>query len=118
MIPLHLLVHTCTLKKRTGVDRNRNPTYTDTVLTHVRIEATLQTVRQDIGETKTDTMTLFIDPEHTQYSTIVNGETSAAQVLPEELDAVEWQGRSFTVRSVKPCYSQGNAPHHWEYTLE
>jgi len=117
-IPEYLLVHSCTLKKRTGVDRDRNPTYTETVLTNVRIEATMRTERESIGETRADTMTLYIDPEHTEYSTTVNGETSTAQVLPDELDAIEWQGRTFTVRSFMPCYAQGNAPHHWEYNLE
>ena len=115
-IPLKLLVHSCTLKKQAGLDRNRNPTYTETVLKRVRIGATFQTLRGSIGETKADTMTLIIDAANTQYETTA-GEPTAA-VIPDENDAIEWQGQNFTVRSITPCYAQGNAPHHWEVTLE
>lgn len=115
-IPLKLLVHSCTLKKQAGLDRNRNPTYTETVLKHVRIGATFQVLRGSIGETKADTMMLIIDAKNTRYETAA-GEQAAA-VIPAENDAIEWQGQNFTVRSVTPCYAQGNAPHHWEVTLE
>lgn len=115
-ISLKLLVHSCTLKKQAGLDRNRNPTYDETVLKRVRIGATFQTLRGSIGETKADTMTLIIDAANTQYETTA-GEPTAA-VIPAENDAIEWQGQNFTVRSITPCYAQGNAPHHWEVTLE
>lgn len=115
-IPLKLLVHSCTLKKQTGLDRNRNPTYTETVLKRVRIGATFQVLRGSIGETKADTMTLIIDAKNTRYETAAGEQ--AASVIPAENDAIEWQGQNFTVRSVTPCYAQGNAPHHWEVTLE
>ena len=115
-IPLKLLVHSCTLKKQAGLDRNRNPTYTETVLKRVRIGATFQTLRGSIGETKADTMTLIIDAKNTRYETAA-GEQAAA-VIPAENDAIEWQGQNFTVRSVTPCYAQGSTPHHWEVTLE
>jgi len=115
-IPLKLLVHSCTLKKQTGLDRNRNPTYTETVLKRVRIGATFQVLRGSIGETKADTMTLIIDAKNTRYETAAGEQTAA--VIPAQNDAIEWQGHSFTVRSVTPCYAQGNAPHHREVTLE
>lgn len=116
-IPAKLLVHSCTLRKRTGLDRDRNPEYTETVLKRVRIGATFQTARGSTGETKADTLTLIVDAKNTRYETADGDE--AAAVLPEELDAVEWQGRTFTVRSVTPCCTQGtDAPHHWEVTLE
>lgn len=115
-IPARLLVHDCVLKRKTGIDRNRNPTYSETVLKRVRIGATFQTIRGNIGETKADTLTLFIDAANTQFETTA-GEATAA-VIPAENDAIEWQGQNFTVRSITPCYAQGNAPHHWEVTLE
>lgn len=115
-IPLRLLPHECLLKHRTGTDRNRNPVYSETVLKHVRVGATLQTVRGTIGETKADTLTLFVDAVNTRYETAEGNETAA--VLPVELDAVEWQGRLYTVRSVMPCCTTGAAPHHWEVALE
>ena len=115
-IPLKLLVHSCTLKKQTGLDRNRNPTYTETVLKRVRIGATFQTIRGNIGETKADTLTLFIDAANTQYETTA-GEATVA-IIPTETDAITWNGKDYTVRSVTPCYTQGAAPHHWEVTLE
>lgn len=115
-IPARLLVHECVLKRKTGTDRNRNPTYSETVLKRVRIGATFQTLRGSIGETKADTMTLIIDAKNTRYETAAGEQTAA--VIPAQNDAIEWQGHSFTVRSVTPCYAQGNAPHHWEATLE
>lgn len=115
-IPLKLLVHSCTLKKQAGLDRNRNPTYTETVLKRVRIGATFQTVRGNVGETKADTMTLVIDAVNSAYETTSGTETE--QVLPAENDAIEWQGQNFTVRSVTPCFAQDDSPHHWEVTLE
>ena len=115
-IPLKLLVHSCTLKKQAGLDRNRNPTYTETVLKRVRIGATFQTLRGNIGETKADTITLIIDAKNTCYETTAGEQTAA--VIPAENDAIEWQGQNFTVRSVTPCYAQGSTPHHWEVMLE
>lgn len=115
-IPARLLVHECVLKHKTGVDRNRNPTYSETVLKRVRIGATFQTLRGNIGETKADTMTLIIDAKNTQFETAA-GEATAA-IIPTETDAVTWNGKDYTVRSVTPCYTQGAAPHHWEITLE
>ena len=115
-IPTRLLVHDCVLKRKTGIDRNRNPTYSETVLKRVRIGATFQTIRGNIGETKADTMTLIIDAKNTRYETVAGEQ--AATVIPSENDAIEWQEQNFTVRSVTPCYTQGAAPHHWEVTLE
>ena len=115
-IPPKLLVHSCTLKKQAGLDRNRNPTYTETVLKRVRIGATFRVLHGSIGEARADTMTLIIDAENTSYETAAGEQTEA--VLPAENDAVEWQGHSFTVRGITPCHAQGNAPHHWEVTLE
>lgn len=111
-----LLVHNCTLKKPAGLDRNRNPIYSETVLKRVRIGATFQTKRGNVGETKADTLTLFIDAVNTRYENAA-GET-VAQVLPAENDAIEWENKNFTVRSVTPCYTQDETPHHWEVTLE
>lgn len=115
-IPARLLIHECVLKHKTGADRNRNPTYSETVLKRVRIGATFQTVRGNIGETKADTLTLFIDAANVRFET-AEGEPAAA-VIPVETDAVTWNGKDYTVRSVTPCYTQGAALHHWEITLE
>lgn len=115
-IPARLLSQDCVLKKPAGLDRNRNPVFEHTVLKRVRISATFQSVRGVYGEAKTDTLTLFIDAKNTRYET-VSGE-AAEKKLPAEKDVVEWQGQSFTVRSVTPCYTQGDNPHHWEVTLE
>lgn len=105
-IPLRLLVHNATLRHKTGQDRDRNTTYIESSLQHIRIEPTLRTVKGSTGETKADTMTMFIDRVNSTY------------VLPEELDVVIWDNRSFTVRSVQPCCAQEALPHHWEVTLE
>ena len=115
-IPIRLLVHNCILKKTTGLDRNRNPIYSQITLKQVRIGATFQSIRGAYGETKADSLTLFIDAKNTVYDAI-DGKT-VERKLPEEKDVIEWQGQSFTVRSVTPCYTYGNEPHHWEVTLE
>lgn len=115
-IPKRLLVHSCLLKRRTGLDRDRNPEHEETALKNVRIGAAFQTTHGSTGETKADTMTLIIDAENTRYET-ADGEEAEA-VIPAENDAVEWQGRSFTVRGVTPCYAQGERAHHWEVQLE
>lgn len=115
-IPARLLVHKCVLKRKTGTDRNRNPTYSETVLKRVRIGATFQQLRGNIGEIKADTLTLFIDAVNTQFETAA-GEATAA-IIPTETDAITWDGKDYTVRSVTPCYTQGAVPHHWEITLE
>ena len=115
-IPARLLVQDCVLKKQIGIDRNRNPIYELTILKRVRIGATFQSIRGAYGETKADTLTLFIDAKNTVYET-ANGEATERK-LPAEKDVIEWQGQTFTVRSVTPCYTQGNSPHHWEATLE
>ena len=115
-IPARLLVHECVLKHKTGADRNRNPVYTETVLKCVRIGATFQTVRGNIGETKADTLTLFIDAANTQFET-AEGDPAAA-VIPVETDAVTWNGKDYTVRGVTPCCTQKAETHHWEVTLE
>jgi hypothetical protein len=116
LIAKKLLVHTCTLKKPTGLDRDRNPTFSETVLKRVRIGATFQTIRGSVGETKADSMTLVIDAVNSAYET--TGGEPTAQVLPAENDVITWESNSFTVRSVTPCYAQGGTPHHWEVTLE
>ena len=115
-IPISLLVHNCILKKPTGLDRNRNPIYSKIILKQVRIGATFQSVRGAYGETKSDSLTLFIDAKNTVYEAI-DGET-VEKKLPEEKDVIEWQGQYFTVRSITPCYTKGDEPHHWEVTLE
>lgn len=111
-----LLIHQIVLKKPSGLDRDRNPTFSETVLKYVRIGATFQTVRGNVGETKADTMTLVIDAVNSAYET-TSGELTA-QVLPAENDVIVWDSKSFTVRSVMPCFAQSDTPHHWEVTLE
>ena len=111
-----LLIHQIVLKKPSGLDRDRNPTFSETVLKYVRIGATFQTVRGNVGETKADTMTLVIDAVNSAYETTSGTET--AQVLPAGNDVIVWDGKSFTVRSVTPCFAQSDTPHHWEVTLE
>lgn len=116
-IPARLLIHSCILKHQTGLDRSRNPTYSETALTNVRIGGEFRTTRGNIGETKADTLTMFIDAKNTAYAT-TEGEKADA-VVPVENDSVEWKGKAYTVRSVTPCYAlDGETPHHWEVALE
>jgi hypothetical protein len=111
-----ILIHQIVLKKPSGIDRDRNPTFSETVLKYVRIGATLQTIRGAIGEVKADTLTLFIDAKYTQYFT-TQGEATT-QTLPQEGDGVTWESNDYTVKSVTPSFAQDDSPHHWEVTLE
>ncbi len=115
-IPTRFLVHNCILKKSIKQNRDRNTVYSQTVLKQVRIGATFQSVRGAYGEVKTDTLTLLIDYKNTIYETMNGDKTEKS--LPEEKDVIEWQGKSFTVRGVTPCYTKDDTPHHWEVTLE
>lgn len=115
-IPKRLLVHECILKKKKGMDRNRNPTFEEYTLKNVRIGATLASTRGTAGETKADTMTLFVDSENSAF--YLDGET-VESVQIEELDCIEWSGKTFTVRSIAECFTQETEkPHHLEVTLE
>lgn len=111
-----LLVHTCTLKKPTGTDRDRNTVYSETVLKNVRIGVALQNVRGNIGEVKADSMSLYIDAVNTVYETAEGEEIP--QALPAENDLIVWENISFTVRKIMPCYARSTDPHHWEVELE
>ena len=115
-IPISLLIHNCILKKQSGLDRNRNQLYEHTILKQVRIGGTFKSIRGTYGETQFDALTLLIDEQNTRYEN-VDGE-AVERKLPEEKDVIEWQGKAFTVRSITPCYTHGQKPHHWEVTLE
>lgn len=107
-IPDRLLVHSCILKKRTGIDRERNPVYESHTLRKVRIEGTQGVARASVGTIATDSLTLFIDRHASEYD-----------VLPSNGDTVEFLDREYTVQSLKSCFTAGSADtHHWEVTLE
>ncbi|MCM1232068.1 MAG: hypothetical protein NC489_18255, partial [Ruminococcus flavefaciens] len=61
MISGNLLVHTVTLKKPTGFDRDRNETYEEYAIEKVRVEADIGRTRGSEGETPNDTATLYVD---------------------------------------------------------
>lgn len=87
-IPLNLLQQECVLKHKIGQDRNRNSVYEERILVHVRIGATFQTTRGNVGETKSDTLTLYIDEANTRYKNTDGEEVPA--FLPEEQDLIVW----------------------------
>ena len=64
-IPASLLVHNCTLKKQSRLDRNRNPIYEHTILKQVRIGGTFKSIRGTYGETQFDALMLLIDEQNT-----------------------------------------------------
>lgn len=107
-IPVNLLIHSCTYEQPTGKDRDGNITYgTPQTLEHVRFEAVEATEKSDIGETKDDRLTMFIDCE-----------TTAPAVVPAELAKVTWLENVYTIRSVTPRYTRGGVTvHHYEVAL-
>ena len=103
-----LLIHTCTYAAPAGTDRDGNATYsTPATLEHVRIVPVLATAKSDVGETKDDKLTLFYAPF-----------ISTPAIIPEELAQITWNGATYTIRSVQPCYTQGgDEVHHYEAAL-
>lgn len=107
-ISQRILIHSATLKKPAGLDRDRNQVYTSTVLSRIRIAITKQTILTDVGAVKSDAMTLIFDAVN---STPVN------TVISED-DVITFSGRDYTVKSVTPCYAKdSDAVHHWECSL-
>lgn len=104
----NFLIHTCTYEAPANSDRDGNKTYEEAVtLQHVRVVMELATVKNNEGEAKNDVGTLYYAPF-----------TSTPQIIPEELARVTWQGKTYTVRKVYPCYTQNSdVIHHYEAAL-
>ena len=104
----NLLVHSCTYEAPATSDRDGNKTYSEPVeLQRVRVVMELATVRNNEGEAKNDVGTLYYAPF-----------VSSPQIVPEELARVTWQGKTYTIRKVYPCYAMnGDAVHHYEAAL-
>ena len=104
----NLLIHTCTYSEPTGYDRDGNETMSEAkTLTNVRLVPVLATAKSDIGETKDDRLTLYYAPG-----------ISAPEIVPKEKAQIVWNGGTYTIRSITPCYTQGgDAIHHYEAAL-
>lgn len=103
-----LLVHACGYSAPAGSDRDGNKTYTDEVtLDRVRLVPVIATKQATEGEAKDDKLTLYYAPE-----------LSSIQIELQELARVTWQGKTYTVRSITPCYTKDtDAVHHYEAAL-
>lgn len=116
MIPVKLLIHSVIYKHSMGMDRDRNPIYEDVTLERVRVGVTMAVNSGTIGKEKADTMTLYIDCVNSRY--LNSAGESMEPFAPKELDAVEFDGCSYTIERVTPIYTQDtDAPHHYEVTL-
>lgn len=104
----NLMIHSCTYEAPATSDRDGNKTYSEPVeLQRVRVVMELATVRNNEGEAKNDAGTLYYTPF-----------VSRPQIIPEELARVTWQGKTYTIRKVYPCYTQdGELIHHYEAAL-
>lgn len=104
----NLLIHSCIYEAPAANDRDGNSTYTEPVtLENVRVVMELTTVRNNEGEAKNDVGTLYYTPFK-----------SSPQIVPEELARVTWQGKTYTIRKVSPCYTMnGDVVHHYEAAL-
>lgn len=107
-IPARLLIHSCTYSAPASNDRDGNATYGEAVtLSNVRFEPIKAALKSDVGETKDDKLTMFYAPY-----------ISTPQIVPEPLARVSWNNVNYTVRSVQPCYTYGDAAvHHYEVAL-
>lgn len=109
MIPKRLLVHTCTYSVQTGTDRDGNAEYTDTTLEKVRLSPAVYGTNQGAqGEEKADRLTLYYDPVA----------SSPQDLVLQELAQVTFEEKTYTIRSVTPCYTRSTANvHHYEAAL-
>lgn len=114
-IPKRLLIHTVTIKQQKGVDRDRNPVYEECELQNVRVDVTRRVQAGQHGAVRADSMTLFVD---TRNSRSVKGWARIALVIPQEHDAVVFDGRTYTVTGVTAYYGCGIGVHHYEAVLE
>lgn len=112
-ISRELLIHEITLKKRTGIDRDRNETYEEFRVANVRMSATIGQAQGSEGLTPSDTATLYVDAEQSKAT---NADGESADVKIEMGDKIEWEGRELTVTAVNPCFN--GSMHHWEYGLK
>lgn len=107
-IPRHLLPHTATLKKVTGIDARGKPTYADDViLNYVRFETARKNALTSLGEQRNDLGVLFFDVQNSH----------PAGATFDVNDQIAFGGRTFTIREVTPEYTVHGNPHHYEVAL-
>ena len=104
MISSDLLCMSCTARKVTGVDANRQKTYEDTELSKVRITATKKWVVSSTGTEAQDNLTLYFDCS----------ESLPKGFIIENGMSVIWNGNTYTLNGVSPCYGIGDAPEFYK----
>ena len=114
-IPKHLLIHSVVLKQQKGVDRNRNPVYEESWLCNVRVGVTRRVQTGQHGVIRADTMTLFVDALNSKR--MQNGQRMPL-VLLQENDAVVFEGKEYTIKSVTPFWAGYGDARHYEAVLE
>lgn len=114
-IPKHLLIHSVILKQQKGVDRNRNPVYEESWLCNVRVGVTRRVQTGQHGVIRADTMTLFVDALNSKR--MQNGQRMPL-VLLQENDAVVFEGKEYTIKSVTPFWAGYGDARHYEAVLE
>ena len=119
-IPRRLLIHSVTLKRETGKDRDRNAVYDESTLRSVRVGITRRVQAGAHGTVRADTMTLFVDAHNSE--SVKDGQKTAL-IVPKENDVIGFYGKEYAVKAVTPCYAAvAKAPDdgasHWEVALE
>lgn len=114
-IPKHLLIHSVILKQQKGVDRNRNPVYEESWLCNVRVGVTRRVQTGQHGVIRADTMTLFVDVLNSKR--MQNGQRIPLVFLQEN-DAVVFEGKEYTIKSVTPFWAGYGDARHYEAVLE
>ena len=102
-----LLPHTITVKVVSGKDADRNITYTESTVTGVRIGLTRGWSKGSEGFTSSDSMELISDANT----------TNPADFVPAVGMQILFNGNTYTIQSVKPCYTTSDVIHHYEATL-
>ncbi len=106
-IPRRLLIHSATLKRRTGIDQYQQPEYTDTDLSYIRVEPTARQALTSEGEMSQDRAILFYDLRNSMPSGQSFGKG----------DAIDWNGEQYTIREYQTLYTVAGTPHHLEVAL-
>lgn len=102
-----LLPHTITVRTIGEMDEDRNVTYTETEVSGVRVTPVRAWSKGSEGYTPADSMELISD----------NHTTTPAEFKPLVGMQIVFEGRKYTINSVKPCYTTTTEIHHYESVL-
>ena len=107
MIDRDLLIHSITAKEVASVDADRQKTYTETELSHVRVSADTKYVMGSEGAARADVLTLWFDC----------AESSPSGFVPKEGMGFTFEGKDYTAHGVRACCGTSASPAFYKVDL-